>query len=88
MIIHVFVGFICSKKNQMLNKFLKNLHYGRNSISRKKIQVFRSDNGKEYFDKILGTYFLEKGIIHQSSCFDTPQQNGVAERKKINISWK
>ena len=46
-----------------------------------KIQVFRSENGKEYFNKILRIYFLEKGIIHQSSCNGTPQWNGVVERK-------
>ena len=38
-----------------------------------KIQVFRSDNGKEYFNKALGKFFLEKGIVHRSSCNDTPQ---------------
>jgi len=43
-----------------------------------KIQVFRSDNGKEYFNQILGSFFLEKGIVHHSSCNDTPQQNGIA----------
>jgi len=26
-----------------------------------------------------------KGIIHQSSCPHTPQQNGVAERKHMRI---
>ena len=43
------------------------------------IKVFRSDNGQEYFNKILGHLFSEKGIVHQSSCNDTPQRNGVAE---------
>ena len=47
--------------------------------------MFRSDNGKEYFNMILGTYFLEKGIIHQGSCNDTPQQNGVVERKNKHL---
>ena len=50
-----------------------------------KIQVFRSDNGKEYFNKALGKFFLEKGIVHQSSCNDTPQQNGIAERKNKHL---
>jgi len=49
------------------------------------IQVFRSDNGKEYFNEILGKYFEDKGIIHQSSCSDTPQQNGIVERKNKHI---
>ncbi|KAL9420128.1 hypothetical protein AB3S75_037830 [Citrus x aurantiifolia] len=50
-----------------------------------KIQVFRSDNGKEYFNQILGSFFLEKGIVHHSSCNDTPQQNGIAERKNKHL---
>ena len=52
---------------------------------KKKKQVFRSDNGNEYFNKILGTYFLEKRIIHQRSCIDTPQQNGAIERKNKHL---
>ena len=50
-----------------------------------KIQIFKSDNGKEYFNKILGSFFLEIGIVHQSSCNDTPQQNGLAERKNKHL---
>ena len=50
-----------------------------------KIKVFRSDNGREYFNKHLSKFFLENGIIHQSSCVDTPQQNGVAERKNRHL---
>ena len=48
------------------------------------ISIFQSDNGKEYFNEYLGIFFREKGILHQSTCRDTPQQNGIAE-KKINI---
>ena len=49
------------------------------------IQVFRSDNGNDYFNTVLGKYFLVNGIVHQSSCNDTPQQNEVAERKNKNL---
>lgn len=35
--------------------------------------------------KVLGKYLKEKGIVQQSSYNDTPQQNGVAERKKKHI---
>ena len=49
------------------------------------VKVFKSANGKEFFfKKNLGRYFLENGFVHQSSCNDTPQQNGVVEKKKKN----
>ena len=50
-----------------------------------KIQILRTDNGTEYFNHSLSTYLQENGIIHQSSCVDTPQQNGVAELKNKHI---
>ena len=31
-----------------------------------KIKIFRSDNGKEYFNKHLKKFFMETGIVHQS----------------------
>ena len=49
------------------------------------IRIFRSDNGREYFSNALAQFFLEKGIIQQSSCVATPQQNGVAERKNRHL---
>ncbi|RVX15345.1 Retrovirus-related Pol polyprotein from transposon TNT 1-94 [Vitis vinifera] len=50
-----------------------------------KIQVLRTDNDREYYHNILGSYLLENGIVHQSSCIDTPQQNGVVERKNRHL---
>jgi len=49
------------------------------------IQIFRSDNRKEYFNSILGNFFDEKDIVHQNSCNNTPQQNGMAERKNKHL---
>ena len=49
------------------------------------IQVLRTDNGREYFNFILGKFLAAHGIIHHSSCVDTPQQNGVAERKNRHL---
>ena len=45
------------------------------------IQILRTDNGKEYFNSVLGNYLINEEIIHQSSYVETPQQNGVSERK-------
>lgn len=49
------------------------------------IKVLRSDNGGEYVNKHLKTYFNHHGLIHETSCPQTPQQNGVAERKNRHI---
>ena len=56
-----------------------------NTQSQTKIQIFRIDNGTEYFNSILGLYLHEHGIIHQSSCIATPQQNGTSERKNHHL---
>jgi hypothetical protein len=37
------------------------------------IKIVRSDNGGEYMSGDLGMYFQEQGIIHQTTCVDTPQ---------------
>ena len=50
-----------------------------------KIKRFRTDNARDYFNQILSSYFQSQGIIHESSCVYTPQQNGVAERKNGHL---
>ena len=49
------------------------------------INRFRSDNAKDYFNQTLAPFFQQHGIIHESSCVNTPQQNGVAERKNGHL---
>ncbi|KAK4373109.1 hypothetical protein RND71_008493 [Anisodus tanguticus] len=49
------------------------------------IKCFRADLGGEYTSGDLSGIFKADGTIHQSSCTDTPQQNGVAERKHRHI---
>jgi hypothetical protein len=49
------------------------------------IKIVRSDNGGEYMSGNLGMYFREQGIIHQTTCVDTPHQNCVAERKNRHL---
>jgi len=51
----------------------------------KKIQVLRSDNGGEFVNKSMQDFFRENGLIYQTSCPNTPQQNGVAERKNRKL---
>ncbi|PHU23316.1 hypothetical protein BC332_08423 [Capsicum chinense] len=45
----------------------------------------RLDNGTEFFNVQCQNIFDSHGIIHQSSCVYTPQQNGIIERKHKHI---
>jgi len=45
------------------------------------IRILRSDNGREYLSHSFQNFIASHGILHQTSCAYTPQQNGVAERK-------
>ncbi|KAJ8633298.1 hypothetical protein MRB53_026634 [Persea americana] len=49
----------------------------------KNVKIVRSDNGTEF--TCLKGYFAEHGILHQTSCTGTPQQNGRVERKHRHI---
>nr|KYP63606.1 Retrovirus-related Pol polyprotein from transposon TNT 1-94 [Cajanus cajan] len=49
----------------------------------KHIKIFRSDNGTEF--TCMKNYFFEHGIIFQTSCVGSPQQNGRVERKYRHI---
>ena len=49
------------------------------------ISILRTDNGIEYFNQYVETFLKEKGVLHQSTCPDTPEQNGVSERKNKHL---
>ena len=48
-----------------------------------KVNVVRSDNGTEF--NCMREIFEHNGILFQTSCVDTPQQNGRVERKHRHI---
>jgi hypothetical protein len=50
-----------------------------------KIRNLRLDNGGEYANQDFVQYFHKHGLLHELSCSQTPQQNGVAERKNRHI---
>jgi transposase InsO family protein len=52
------------------------------------VRKVRTDNGKEYVNNVLTTYFNAKGIIHETTVPYTPEQNGVAERLNRTIMEK
>lgn len=49
----------------------------------KSVRTVRSDNSTEFLG--LKAYFAAHGILHQTSCVATPQQNGRVERKHHHI---
>lgn len=76
--------FLMKSKSEVSEIFQK-FHCMINTQFQTQIQTLKTDNGKEFFNSTLGTYLIQHGIIHLSSCVDTPQQNGVAERKNRHL---
>ena len=50
-----------------------------------KIQILKTDNAKDYFNTVLGQFLTKHGVVHLSSCVETPQQNGIAECKNRHL---
>jgi len=71
-------------KNEVLRCF-QDFHKLVENQFNTRIRIIRTDNGKEYVNNIFGAYLSEHGIIHQTTCPDTPSQNGVAERKNRHL---
>lgn len=51
----------------------------------KQVKTLRSDNTLEFDDKKCKPFFAKLGIVHQTSCVDTPQKNVRVERRYRNI---
>jgi hypothetical protein len=51
----------------------------------KKIKTLRTDNGTEFINQNFSNFTSSRGIIHQTTCVYTPQQNGVSERKNRHL---
>ena len=43
-----------------------------------KIHTLRSDNGTEYMSHIMSKYLSNHGIMHQTNCIGTLEQNDIA----------
>lgn len=52
------------------------------------IKILRSDNGTEYISHVMQNYLISNEILHQTSFVNTPQQNGIAERKNRDLLEK
>lgn len=73
--------FIMKEKSETSSIF-KSFHAMIKTQFSTNIQIFRTDRAKYFFNT---AYQPTKGIVHESSCVDTPQQNGVSESKKCHL---
>ncbi|RVW18959.1 Retrovirus-related Pol polyprotein from transposon RE1 [Vitis vinifera] len=73
------------KTKDEVNLLFQNFHKMIETQYNAKVRVLRSDNGGEYQSSNLQKYLEGHGIIHQTTCSNTPQQNGVAERKNWHL---
>jgi Integrase core domain len=51
----------------------------------KRVKILRSDNGTYYTNQSMQAFLRSEGIVHQTTCVNTPEQNGVVERKNRHI---
>ncbi|KAF5776249.1 putative RNA-directed DNA polymerase [Helianthus annuus] len=51
----------------------------------KDIKRIRSDNGGEFVSNRMTNFYTEEGILLETTCPHTPQQNGVVERKHRHL---
>ena len=76
--------YLLKHKDEVLSVF-KSFHAMVNTQFSAKIQVLCSDNVGEYVNHQFRDYFNLHGILHETLCPQTPQQNGIAERKNQHI---
>ena len=84
-------SYFLKEKNEALSKFIE----FRNMVEKelgKKVKCLRSDNGGEFMSADFFQYCDNNSIQRQMTCPNTPQQNGVAERKlahliSMSLSW-
>ena len=76
--------YVLKEKKEVLSKFkeFKNLVEKQSEC---KLKSLRTDRGGEYVSHAFDEYCKENGIAHQLTMPQTPQQNGVSERKKRTI---
>ncbi|KAE8708930.1 hypothetical protein F3Y22_tig00110332pilonHSYRG00561 [Hibiscus syriacus] len=77
--------FFMKEKSDTFSKFKEFRDSAEGEVG-KKICCLRTDNGGEYRSNEFSQYLREYRIRHQYTCANTPQQNGVAERKNRHLA--
>ncbi|QRV96367.1 Pol polyprotein/retrotransposon [Ceratobasidium sp. AG-Ba] len=71
--------FILKTKDQVFESFKHWRAYIELS-SGHRVKTLRTDGGGEYISNSMAAYLADAGILHQTTCPNSSQQNGVAER--------
>jgi len=72
--------FLMKDKSEVFQLFVNFYHIIQTQFG-SLIKRLCSDNGREYVNQNLSNFLKDNGVVHELTCVDTPQQNGVAERK-------
>jgi hypothetical protein len=83
---HTRMTWICLMKSKSeVSSLFQQFHKMIATQYQSNIQVIRTDNGGEFINHSLKHYLNSHGIVHQTTCPYTPQQNGVSERKNRHL---
>ena len=72
--------YLMQRKSETFGKFKEFLAEAKRQLG-KSLLCLRSDRGGEYLDTEFKDHLIEHGIVSQLTAPETPQQNGVAERR-------
>eukprot|EP00253_Pinus_taeda_P036299 PITA_36299 len=78
--------YFLKKKDEVFSRFQHFKALIENQTE-KKIKILRTDNGTEYESNEFHDFCKEAGIKRETTTPYTPKQNGVAERKNLQL-WK
>jgi transposase InsO family protein len=76
--------YLLKRKDEVFKCF-KVFHKMVETQFEKRVKVLCSDNDTEYTNRAMQNFLRDSGIVHQTTCVSTPEQNGVAERKNRHI---
>nr|GEZ36676.1 retrovirus-related Pol polyprotein from transposon TNT 1-94 [Tanacetum cinerariifolium] len=78
-----WVKFLASKDEapDFIIKFLRMIQIRLNAL----VRNIRTNNGTEFVNQTLRSYYESVGISHETSVTRSPQQNGVVERQKCTL---
>jgi transposase InsO family protein len=81
---HFTVVFGLKSKSEVFN-YIKLYEARVTSRFNSKISIFRCDNGTEFVNNDVRSFFEEKGVQYELTIPGTPENNGVAERMNRTI---